>query len=132
MSQKNVEIVRRANESFNREGVEALLSYCAPTIEWHTTGRFPDRGVYRGHDGLRQMYGEFEADIEGLRYDIDQLRGSGDWVVVIGWATGRGRIGGVPIELPLCFAARLEHGKYVEVRHFLEQQDALKAVGLAE
>jgi ketosteroid isomerase-like protein len=132
VSQENVEIVLRANGDLNREGLAGLLGYFSPRIEWHTTGRFPDAGTYRGLDGVRQMFGEFEADIVGLAYDIDDVRDAGQWVVVSGRMTGRGRVGDAPIDRPLHTAIRLADGKYVEVRQFDAAADALAVAGLEE
>jgi ketosteroid isomerase-like protein len=132
MSQENVEIVRRATEGFNDSGVESLLSYCDPSITWHTTGEFPDSGVYEGRESVRRGYEEMEADLDRVRYEIEEVRGAGDWVVVTGRMTGLGRIAGVPFERPLAFATRLHKGRYVEVRQFVDPADAYRAAGLAE
>ena len=133
MSQENLEIVRRATEAFNDSGVESLKAYCDPSIRWHTTGEFPDSGVYEGREGVRRlyMYKELEADLDGVRYEIEEIRGAGDWVVATGRVTGRGRIAGVPFEQPLAFATRLHQGRYVEVRQFVDPTDAYRAAGLA-
>ena len=90
MSQENVEIVRRATEGFNDSGVESLLAYCDPSVKWHTTGEFPDSGVYEGRESVRRAYKEMEADLDRVRYEIEEIRGAGDWVVVTGRMTGSG------------------------------------------
>jgi ketosteroid isomerase-like protein len=132
MSQQSAEIVRAAAEAFNRDGVDGLIRYCDPTIEWRTTGQFADRGVYRGHAGVRQMLAEFVEDVEQLHVQIDRLWDAEDRVVSSTRVTGRGRRGGAPFESPLCFLWRLEAGKVVEVQHFLGVEEALEAAGLAE
>ena len=40
MSQENVELVRRSFEAYRQDGLDALLRYFDPQIEWSTTGRF--------------------------------------------------------------------------------------------
>jgi ketosteroid isomerase-like protein len=130
MSQENVEIVGRATDGFNREGIAGLLPYFRPEIRWHTTGRFPDRGVYHGRDAVRQAFGEMEAAIEGLVYEVAEIRDAGQWVVVLGRLTGRGRIGKAPFVRPLHTAIRLDEGRYAEVRQFDAPEDAYAAAGL--
>ena len=132
MSQENVEIVRRATEGFNDSGMEALLAYCDSSITWHATGEFPDSGVYQGREGVRRAYQEMEADLDDVRYEIEEIQGTGDWVVVTGRMTGRGRNAGVPFERPMAFATRLHKGRYVEVRQFADPTDAYRAARLAE
>ncbi len=46
MSQENVEIVRRANDAWNREDLEGLLALSDPEIEYVNS---PDRGR-AGHE----------------------------------------------------------------------------------
>src|SRR5687767_8518212 len=54
MSQENVDVVRRALESFPRGDVEEMLSYLDPELEWHSAIVGGAEGnVYRGHDGFR-------------------------------------------------------------------------------
>jgi ketosteroid isomerase-like protein len=132
MSQENVEIVRAATEAFNRDGGDGLIRYCDPTIEWRTTGQFADRGVYRGHAGVRQMLAEFTEDLDQLHIQIDRLWDAEDRVVSSTRLTGRGRRGGAPFEFSLCYLFRLESGKIVDVQHFLRVEEALEAAGLPE
>ena len=120
MSRENVKIARRATEALNDSDVESWLAYWDPSIKWHTTGEFPDSGVYEGRKGVRRLYKELEADLDGVRYEIEEIRGAGGWVVATGRVTGRGRIAGVPFEQPLAFATRLHKGRYMDVRQFVD------------
>ena len=46
MSQENVEIARRASHAWNEGGVEAILPYLDPEVEWHAP---------KGVDGARDL-----------------------------------------------------------------------------
>lgn len=48
MSQEDVEFARRFFETFNREGVEAVLTYFDPEIEWLTPPEWLEEEVYSG------------------------------------------------------------------------------------
>jgi ketosteroid isomerase-like protein len=37
MSQDNVELVRRAFQTFSVEDIDAALSFCSPDVVWYTT-----------------------------------------------------------------------------------------------
>ena len=56
MSEENLEITRRAYEAFNRRDFEALVAIWDPNIEWHQFTQFPDRGVYRGVEEVRDRF----------------------------------------------------------------------------
>jgi ketosteroid isomerase-like protein len=58
MSQENVENVRRGIDAWNRGDVDEWLAGFAPEAELHATGRFVDRGVYRGRAGLERYWAE--------------------------------------------------------------------------
>ena len=49
MSQENVEIVRRANDAYNRRDLDGMLELWAPdgVLDW-SNARIFDAGVYRG------------------------------------------------------------------------------------
>ena len=55
MSQENVEIVRRCCEAFDRGDYESALDAFAPDIEYDLS-HFPDGGVYRGREGVREAF----------------------------------------------------------------------------
>jgi ketosteroid isomerase-like protein len=132
MSKQDTEVFREATGAFNRGDPDAVLRCCHPEIEWHTTGRFADRRIYRGHDGVRQLIRELDEDLEALHSRIDDLREVKGRLISSTTLTGRGRRGGVPIELHLTSVVTLRQGKLLQVRQFARPEEALKAAGLDE
>jgi hypothetical protein len=64
MSQENLETLRRAQEAWNSEDLDAWLAELYPEAEWHTAleQALEGRGsTYRGHDGLRKAWDEYRA-----------------------------------------------------------------------
>jgi ketosteroid isomerase-like protein len=56
MSQENVEIVRRANDAFNRGDVEGVLTFCAEDIDVEDLMNAPDvPSMVHDIQGLRQL-----------------------------------------------------------------------------
>ena len=74
MSQKNVEIVRRALAT---EGIEELIAYLDPEIEWTTTGMFLDAATYRGHEEVRGYLGAMDAALDDLRDASEEIIDAG-------------------------------------------------------
>ena len=132
MPGQNTEPVRRATDAFNRGGPDGVIDYCDPEIEWHTTGRFADARIYRGHDGVRQLFRELDEDLDALHSRIDDLREMNGRLISSTTLTGRGRRGGVPIELHLTSVVTLSQGKILEVRQFATADEALEAAGPRE
>jgi hypothetical protein len=78
MSQENVDIVRNWIDAGNRADLDGWLP--ASPLEWHTSGRFADRCVYRGREGLTRYWTEVQEDIEDLISSVSEIRAIGDTV----------------------------------------------------
>src|SRR5215204_3769878 len=99
MSEENVEVVRRAIEAYGQEGLDGVLRYYDPEIEWTSTGGYIERGTYRGHDGLRRYLGTMEEEFEDLRIEPVELIDAGEQVVSSVRFTGQGKASGAPVEM---------------------------------
>lgn len=83
MSAETTKLARRAYEAFNRGGVDAILEFLDPDVEWHMWESFARDGrVYRGHDGVREVLGIFNENLDGFRADPHDFIEVGDRVVV--------------------------------------------------
>jgi ketosteroid isomerase-like protein len=132
MSRKNVEIVRRAIDAFNRGDFDAALQDIAPeaTVDWsHSRG--PDAGVYVGHDAIRRLWTELTEPFERLTMVPGEFIPHGEHVVVpiTGRMTGRG---GIEVESKTATVATFRGGRMVRWTMYQERAEALKAVGLEE
>jgi ketosteroid isomerase-like protein len=67
MSQENVELVRRAFDAYEREGLDGLMCYLDPQVEWITTDAFLEAATYRGHEGVRRYLGAVIDEFDELR-----------------------------------------------------------------
>jgi hypothetical protein len=82
MSQENVEIVRRAGEAWQRGGIDAMLEFLDPGVEWRVRPDLPESGTYRGHEGVRRLFTRFEEVLEGQGYEPQEYIDAGDLVVM--------------------------------------------------
>jgi ketosteroid isomerase-like protein len=130
MSQENVEVMRDGIDAWNRSDREGWLAVFAPGAEWHTTGRFADRGVYRGREALARYWAEFREDVEELSTSVSELRAIGDKVLVAATATGRGRRSKAAFEVPVWFVTTFRDGLVVRVETHDDAEPAFEAVGL--
>jgi ketosteroid isomerase-like protein len=132
MSQENVENTRRGIDAWNRGDLDEWLAGFALEAEWHTTGRFADRGVYRRRAGLERYWAEIREDIEEPSLSVFDMRAVGDTVFFAAMASGRGKRSKVPMEQPLWFVTTLRDGLAVRVETYVASTEALEAAGLGE
>lgn len=102
MAIENVEIVRRGYKAFREGGVEAILEFLDPEIEWHMSAAFTSASrIYRGHDGVREVFRFFTERIDELGADPHEFIEAGDGVIVPVRMHGRLRETGEPVAYEL-------------------------------
>jgi ketosteroid isomerase-like protein len=134
MSQANVDIAKRAVDSFSRRDVAAYYDELfTPDYDW-----FPalvgavDGDSFRGREGV-QAYVETASEAwEELRVSLAEFRDLGDRVLCLGRMEGLGRGSGVPVEAPLGAIFEFRNGKISRMRAYLDHAEALRAAGLSE
>ncbi len=134
MPQENVEIVRRMLEQFSTGDVERWLRYWDLEGEWMAVGFGAVEGqsrVYRGHDGLRRFRADALETFAQMRLDPGDFRDAGDRVVVLGEFRATGATSGAPFAASMAWLFEVQDEKVVYGRDYLDQQEALKAAGLA-
>jgi ketosteroid isomerase-like protein len=136
MSQENVEIVRRAHEAWQRDDFESFLSLIDSAVEWLTA---TERGVggvtsvYRGHEGMRELWNLWRSEFEDFWIDIEEIRDLGDErVLALAHGRFRGSASGITVESQLALVQTIRSGKIVRSMDYLSHQEALEAVGLSE
>ena len=132
MSQENVEIVRRALEAYEREGLDGLMCYLDPQIEWTTTGAFLEAATYHGHEGVRRYLGAMIDEFDDLRNTPEEFIDAGEQVVLTTRASGRGKLSGAPVELMMAWVSLVKDGRIIRIRNYREKAEALEAAGLSE
>ncbi len=132
MSQENVELVRRVMKAVEKEDLGDLSDFLDAECEWISDPRVAGGGVYRGRDqvlaylaGLRRMFKEFS-------FEIHDIRVTDDLNLCIATAHGRGGVSGVETALPWCFVFQARNGRVIQIRSFLDRNEALEAAGLSE
>ena len=131
MSQENVELASRAVDAWNEDGIEAVLPFLDPEVEWHPPQESMEPGVYRGHVGVRDYVGRLgevfgERRIEPVDViDVDEER-----VISVIRLIARSEKFGTEIDAVWAWLITVRGGKAVEVRLFTDRAQALEAAGL--
>ena len=130
---EDVEVVRAALESFNEGGVEAVIEYLDPDVEWVAPPEWLEEPVYYGHDGVRHVSAIWRETFDEYRLDLEEVIDAGDHVVAL--VTRRGRIKrseGDPIEQRIGYDWTVRDGKGVRVQAYFSWEDALAAAEPSE
>ena len=130
MSEKNVELVKRAYAAMSRNDLQGFLSITAPEVEFHSLIAESEGTTYRGHDGIRDWWEQVKGALGGLRFEAEAIRVEGEWAVVKVLVTGR--IGDVTVPQRMWQAVRARNGKAVWWSTYRTEAEALEAAGLSE
>jgi ketosteroid isomerase-like protein len=126
---ENVEVVRRGLEAFNRRDVPALMETCDPDVEFFPLRALLEGISYRGEEGLRKVMAEEWTE---LRVEAQEFREVGDRVLTLGLLHARGRASGIETAWPMGWVSEMRDGRVLRLRTYTDQQEALRAVGLAD
>ena|SRR5436309_12225414 len=130
MSQENIDLARRTSDAFRRGDWEALAATLDPHVLLRLDPRWPEQRVY----GRTAALDFFRSARESLGPDssIEEITDLGDRLLIrVRWAT-RGHSSGIEKDLVWSEVVTYREGFTAFIEYFLDHDDALKAVGLAE
>jgi ketosteroid isomerase-like protein len=132
MSQENVRLIKRAIAAINARDIEGYLACCTENVKLETQAAAVG-GVYEGIDGIGRFFTDieeagpdFRIELNGVE-EVDSKR-----VLAFMRTSSTGRASGIPMAALQTNVYDLIDGKISHIRIFLDRQEALKAVGLAE
>jgi uncharacterized protein len=131
MSQENVDIVRVALDYYNRTG-DLPWDMIDPEVEWVVDPAAWVAGTYRGHDGVRVMFGRIAEGFDRFQIEVERFLDAGESVLVLGRSKARGEASGVTTGQPLDQVFRVQSGRITAVRSYLQRAEALEAAGMRE
>jgi ketosteroid isomerase-like protein len=131
MSQRNVEVVRRALEAFNRGDLDGALEMYDPQAVFKTLLS----GSARSREQLRVVIERREEEIGAVQYHPEEFIDAGQTVVgVVRVINARGRLSGISEQdfaaaPQLAVAWTFRNGLIVGQEMFRSRAEALEAVG---
>ena len=147
MSREAVEIVRRVLEEASRGGsppagaVDALdadsltviFENLDPEVEFHEDPRFPEAGVYRGIEAVREYWGRFTGSFDEFAFEPEDFVDlEGDRVLVLFRLKARGKDSGATAETRPGWIYTIRNGLTVRIDAFLDREEAREAARLTE
>jgi uncharacterized protein len=132
MSQKNVEIVRRAFNAHQQRDDEAVLSLYDPGIEIEDDPEVPWPTPYCGLRGVQEFFRDRMAVFPSQHVEVEEWIDAGEDVIAVLHVRARGRQSGVPLDFRQAHVWTVQNGKLTRLRIYQEKSQALEAVGLWE
>jgi ketosteroid isomerase-like protein len=136
MSQKNVEIVRRVLDAWNRRDLKTILGLSDPEADFVNSPSAVEPGTRHGFDeGAAVLRAQWEILLDA-RQEIDRIYDRGDEIIVLGRVSRRMPGSDSRIEDRVLNSFKVRDGKCTrfQVLGFgaTEVREALEAVGLSE
>ena len=116
--------------ALNSGDLEAFLALTAEDIEFTSMVAEAEGTTFRGHDGVRAWWETVRGVFEDVRWDLLDMRGSGDRGVLHFRMTGT--LGGVPVEQTMWQASVLRDGKLIWWAFFRSELEAVEAAALRD
>jgi len=120
-AQENAEIVRRGYAAFNTADMTTLTELIDESASWHTPGRSPIAGDYRGRDAVFGQFGRYGGDTDGTFEAALKDVFTSDDGRVIGLHHNSAERNGKRLDTDCCIVFDVENGRIVSGReHFFD------------
>ena len=134
MSQDNVALVQRFEDSWTRRDLDAALECVHTDFEFDWSESIgPFVGTYRGHDGLARFWTDLlEAWEHFSPTTVEVIECGADGLITLDVVRARGKGSGIDMEARGAMLWTMQGGKIVRVKMFQTKQEAFEAAGLSE
>jgi ketosteroid isomerase-like protein len=133
MSQQRVDQLMQAYEALNSGDLEAATAGLPPEFEFIPPPMLPEGDVYRGPQGLQQLWQTWRASFADFRIEVEETIDAGDTVIVMAAVAGTGIGTGLEVSSPsFAWVWSYEGDVPVRMEAMPNRATALEAVGLIE
>jgi ketosteroid isomerase-like protein len=134
MSQENVEIVRRFEDSWTSRDLDAAMECGDGEFEFDWSDSMgPFKGTYKGHDGLARFWTDMLDAWEHFSPEMVEVIEFGqEGLITVDLVRARGKGSGIDMEARGAMLWSVREGKILRGKMFQTKDKALKAVGLSE
>ena len=134
MSQQNVELVKRFEDSWAAGDLEATLEcvHDDAVFDWSDSSS-PFAGTYRGREGLVRFWEELRDAFEEFKPEaLEIIEVEPERVITLDVVRGRGKGSGIEIEAQGAMLWSFRDGKIAHAKMFQTKDEALEAAGPSE
>jgi ketosteroid isomerase-like protein len=133
MSDEDLDITRRWFETWNAGDLDAFIDLYAIDAELTPPRSWVEAGAVKGRPAIRRFFEGLREAWEGEDVAVlqEMFRAGPDVVSRMDWRV-QGRTSGIVTHLAITNVNTIESGKIIRQRHYLDLDEALKAVDLEE
>jgi ketosteroid isomerase-like protein len=124
---ENLETVHRYYRAFAEHDVPAALALLKPGFVSIQADSVPWRGVYRGHEGVAELFERLTPHVSEAEYEVEELIEQGERVVAIGRAHLTARSTGETFVIREVHALTVRDGRLASIDVFLNAPAELLA-----
>ena len=121
--------LRGAYAAFNRGDIDAAVEPLDAQIEWTEPAQFPGGGTYYGREGAKQYLAQSRAAWAEVISEPEKFIPAGNRIVVFVHARVRPKDSHDWQEVRLADVYTFRNGKAIQMRAFVDRQEALRWVG---
>jgi ketosteroid isomerase-like protein len=133
VAERNAQVARQTFEAICARDIDGLLEFYDPEIEFQPlTGMQVELGGYHGHAGVRRYLEEAAEIWDEMLPHADDVRATGEHVVIVGGCAVRGRGSGAVSDPPMAWVLTFRDGKVTRHRAYRTSDEALEAAGLQD
>src|SRR5450432_1840089 len=127
-TEESVQLVKNFFAAMGGSNARDLLALAAEDIEWIIPGEgWPLAGTHRGHAELAAVLKKASEEVE-LKYPKpSEFVAHGDWVLVVGVATGKIKATNRPFKDEWVFDVTVRHGKVARIQEYIDTQALARA-----
>jgi ketosteroid isomerase-like protein len=130
VSQENVVLVREAFDAYNREGINGILRFLDPEVEWRNPAESADAGVFIGHQGVREWQRLADQAFERMHFDPERIDELPDGrTLAVSRFRFRARASDVDADVAFAHLITWRGGTATAVRMFTSEAAALADLG---
>lgn len=129
-----MDFVLQAFDAFTRGDIEAVLQMCDDDVTVTQAQELPGVPSQRhGREGVLEAFAYWPQQWDDYRIEVREvIADPGDHVVVGIRERGRGKHSGVEVQADFTFVFTLRDKAFIELRTFVQEDQALEAAGLSE
>jgi ketosteroid isomerase-like protein len=129
---RNVEVVRRLYEAWQRDGYGVVQELMDPAIEYVNPSYAVEPGTRRGYDGFATAVGSMRSIYPDISLAPLEFYDAGDRVAVRVRVRARGAGSDIALDSERGYLFDVLDGRVVRFAWFNEPREALEAAGLTE
>ena len=133
MSQADADTIRRAFETWNEEGAEAVVErYWTEDAVYREMPGWPDAGIFRGREQVLERMRSLVEFLGPIEVRLEDLIESADGrLVAVVRMQGEAEEGATSYTQSFAVVHRMRDGRVAEADYYLEPAHALDATGIS-